>query len=67
MQAVNGKEDGNYKKGPVCSSGQSILYAWALDAPKLALPKGKLINKKKFFFNLTQIIILKRCCFQSWW
>ncbi|XP_077862959.1 putative peptidylglycine alpha-hydroxylating monooxygenase 1 [Saccoglossus kowalevskii] len=25
--------------GPVCESGQTILYAWAMDAPKLALPK----------------------------
>ena len=32
-----------YSSGPVCSNGakQSIIYAWAMDAPKLVLPKGK--------------------------
>lgn len=32
-----GKEFAN---GPVCHGGkQSIIYAWAMDAPKLVLPK----------------------------
>lgn len=30
-----------YKSGPVCRGGQSIVYAWAMDAPKLTLPEGK--------------------------
>lgn len=30
-----------YEQGPVCkSSKQSIVYAWAMDAPELTLPKG---------------------------
>jgi hypothetical protein len=31
-----------YESGPVCNNGgkQTILYAWAMDAPKLILPKG---------------------------
>ena len=30
-----------YESGPVCNGGkQTILYAWAMDAPKLILPKG---------------------------
>lgn len=29
-----------YQKGGVCNGGdQSIIYAWAMDAPKLVLPK----------------------------
>jgi len=27
-----------FETGPVCTSGQSIIYAWAMDAPKLTLP-----------------------------
>ncbi|KAL4228224.1 hypothetical protein ACF0H5_013657 [Mactra antiquata] len=30
---------GDYHKGPVCGSGAKILYAWAMDAPALSLPK----------------------------
>ena len=31
-----------YESGPVCNGKgkQSILYAWAMDAPKLILPNG---------------------------
>lgn len=38
---MNTKVDGEqqYKTGPVCRNKQSIVYAWALDAPKLTLPK----------------------------
>lgn len=32
--------DKQFKSGPVCSSRQNIVFAWALDAPKLVLPKG---------------------------
>lgn len=28
-----------YKHGPVCKGKQSIIYAWAMDAPELILPK----------------------------
>jgi peptidylglycine monooxygenase len=29
-----------FKQGPVCKGGkQSIVFAWALDAPKLVLPE----------------------------
>lgn len=32
--------DSKFKHGPVCTgSRQSIIYAWALDAPSLELPK----------------------------
>ena len=30
-----------FEKGPVCKGGkQSIIYAWAMDAPKLVLPEN---------------------------
>lgn len=29
-----------YAVGPVCKEGAKIVYAWAMDAPKLTLPKG---------------------------
>jgi peptidylglycine monooxygenase len=36
----SGKQDEQYKHGPVCKGGkQTIIYAWAMDAPKLTLPK----------------------------
>jgi hypothetical protein len=31
----------NLKSGPVCTKSQNIIYAWAMDAPELTLPKGK--------------------------
>lgn len=33
-------KDTQYGSGPTCKSSPSILYAWAMDAPKLDLPKG---------------------------
>lgn len=30
----------DFPKGPTCSKGSSIIYAWAKDAPKLVLPEG---------------------------
>lgn len=32
--------DSDYEQGPVCKSGAKIVYAWAMDAPQLNLPKG---------------------------
>ena len=29
-----------YVRAPVCAEGSQIIYAWALDAPRLELPKG---------------------------
>ena len=31
----------DFKSGPICRGDQSIIYAWAMDAPQLDLPKGK--------------------------
>lgn len=31
--------ESEYNTGPVCGSGASILYAWAMDAPALTLPE----------------------------
>jgi len=36
---ARGPSQEQYKSGPVCRGGQSIVYAWAMDAPKLTLPK----------------------------
>ncbi|CAH1795941.1 unnamed protein product [Owenia fusiformis] len=37
---MEAKEKSNdYPSAPVCKSGTKILYAWAMDAPKLNLPK----------------------------
>ena len=44
MQLTGNDVDKNYKAGPVCKSEQSIIYAWALDAPKLVLPESMLIS-----------------------
>lgn len=30
-----------YSTAGVCGSGSQIVYAWAMDAPSLTLPKGK--------------------------
>ena len=32
-----------YAMGPVCAEGAQIVYAWAMDAPNLKMPKGELI------------------------
>ena len=29
-----------YAMGPVCAEGAQIVYAWAMDAPQLSMPKG---------------------------
>ena len=29
-----------YLRGPTCSAGSQIIYAWAKDAPALKLPEG---------------------------
>lgn len=33
------KSEKTFPSGPVCKKGQGIIYAWALDAPELTLPK----------------------------
>lgn len=34
-----------YVSGPICKGRkQSIIYAWAMDAPKLVLPEGEIIS-----------------------
>ena len=35
------KDGSQYRSGQVCGSGSKILYAWAMDAPSLTLPKGR--------------------------
>ena len=41
MHKDSNPETDQYKYGPVCSGEkQSIIYAWAMDAPKLVLPEG---------------------------
>jgi len=37
---MNTETAGRYEAAPVCSDGPQIMYAWALDAPELNLPKG---------------------------
>jgi hypothetical protein len=32
----------NYESAPTCASGSAIIYAWAMDADKTELPKGKI-------------------------
>lgn len=34
------KSNTQYNKGSTCASGSEIIYAWALDAPRLILPEG---------------------------
>lgn len=34
----SGTKNPQYKSGPVCKGKQSIIYAWAMDAPELKLP-----------------------------
>ncbi|XP_013413906.1 peptidylglycine alpha-hydroxylating monooxygenase-like [Lingula anatina] len=33
------KEKSSYTMAPVCQKGSAIIYAWAMDAPQLTLPK----------------------------
>ena len=48
--------DENAVKGPVCKSGAKILYAWAMDAPKLKLPEGKACLFFYFYFKIFAVI-----------
>lgn len=32
-------------KGQVCQGNPEIIYAWAMDAPALQLPRGEIIHK----------------------
>ena len=37
---MHASKDHKYKQAPICNGGkQAIVYAWAMDAPKLVLPK----------------------------
>lgn len=38
----------SYQVAPVCASDSKILYAWAMDAPMLKLPDGKLATHLEF-------------------
>lgn len=33
-------DNDQFKVGPVCRQKQNIIFAWALDAPKLVLPES---------------------------
>lgn len=39
---AHGNDDSaqNYDHAPICASGSTIIYAWAMDAEKTELPKG---------------------------
>lgn len=40
MSRTESSETQQFETGPVCKgSKQTIIYAWAMDAPKLVLPK----------------------------
>jgi peptidylglycine monooxygenase len=57
MESSN-RKDGKYPKGPVCRGTQSIIYAWALDAEKLTLPKDvafKLGGKTRLNYLILQV------------
>ena len=41
MASTDEKSSQNYETGPTCASASMIIYAWAMDADKLELPKGK--------------------------
>lgn len=41
-------ENPTYSVGPVCNDGAKIIYAWAMDAPDLKLPKGIINNVVTF-------------------
>ncbi len=50
MEAPKG--DTEEIRGPVCKTGAKIIYAWAMDAPDLELPEGKILFPGQFFFAL---------------
>jgi hypothetical protein len=56
-----------YRSGPICRGEQNIMYAWAMDAPELDLPKGKTATKILFIICsfLSMFISLSRCGFQT--
>ena len=37
-----------FSSGPICEGEQSIIYGWAMDAPKLTLPSG---NFQRFNYS----------------
>ena len=47
----------SYKSAPTCASGSSIIYAWALDAEKTELPKGKISNIKSIILKYIKLIL----------
>jgi hypothetical protein len=66
---TNDKNNQQYKSGPICNGPQSIIWAWALDAPKLDLPRGYLSIKsikslnwnrkfRRLFFKIMKIPLL---------
>lgn len=40
MSFGNDDSSNGYPSGPTCATGSTIVYAWALDADKMELPKG---------------------------
>lgn len=40
MTHANENSAQDYEHAPICASGSTIIYAWALDAEKTELPKG---------------------------
>ena len=62
MASTDDSSPQNYEVAPTCASGTSIIYAWALDADKTELPKGKLARLKKQNFNKKNMFQY-RCCF----
>ena len=67
--ASSAKGENTFKTGPVCRGGkQSIIYAWALDAPKLVLPKDvsfKLGGKTDIKYLVLQVHYANVDKFQS--
>ncbi len=41
MANTHGESSEKYEIGPTCASGSTIIFAWAMDAEKLELPKGE--------------------------
>lgn len=50
-----------YIRAPTCASGSQIVYAWAMDAPALALPEGLLTTKIVFKFTSKEINTIEKC------
>lgn len=50
--------EGQFEQAPVCQDGASIIYAWALDAKELKLPKGvgfKVGGRSPFQYLILQV------------